>query len=335
MKLFVCTAVSALGVASLVFLCGCSGSGATPELAGTNVQSSVNASTPVQPLKAVVTPGSSGDLRVMSFNLRVRTIFDGPNIWDARRGSVVDRVREFDPDLLGTQEGLAGQTDYLKTQLPEYAFIGVGRDDGGRFGEMCGVFFRSARFEAVDSGHFWLSQKPERPGSHGWGAMFPRMVTWVKLRPRDGGQTICWFNTHFDAWNRKARFESAKLLRQRMTTIAGALPCVVTGDFNADEDTDCYRTMLIPGTSVEQALSDTYRVANRTRSKEEGTIHSFSGSRRGERIDWILASAQFAVVNADIDRTRGRGGYPSDHFPVTATLRPTMVRQQPVAAAAE
>jgi hypothetical protein len=34
---------------------------------------------------------------VMTFNLRVRTILDGPNIWDRRCELVVQRVRAFDP----------------------------------------------------------------------------------------------------------------------------------------------------------------------------------------------------------------------------------------------
>ena len=38
-------------------------------------------------------------------------------------------------------------------------------------------------------------------------------------------------------------------------------------------------------------------------------------------MDWILASSHFQTIDAEIDHTRGPHGYPSDHFPVTATLR--------------
>ena len=121
---------------------------------------------------------------------------------------------------------------FLREQLCDYTFFGVGRSDGKRRGEMCGVFFKTARFEWLDGGHFWLTTTPEKPGSRGWGAIFPHMVTWVKLRPRDGGPTFCWFNTHFDAFSGRARAESAKLLRDRIVQIAGSTPWVVTGDFN-------------------------------------------------------------------------------------------------------
>jgi hypothetical protein len=38
-------------------------------------------------------PRAARELRVMTFNLRVRTILDGPNIWDRRCELVVQRVR--------------------------------------------------------------------------------------------------------------------------------------------------------------------------------------------------------------------------------------------------
>ena len=104
-------------------------------------------------------------LRVMTFNLRVRTMLDGHNIWDNRRDLVVERVRAFDADLLGTQEGLPSMESDLRQQLRDYSFRGVGRDDGKQRGEMCGVFFKTARFDLLDGGYFWLSPTPEKPGS--------------------------------------------------------------------------------------------------------------------------------------------------------------------------
>lgn len=259
---------------------------------------------------------SSRDLRVMTFNLRVRTILDGPNVWDRRRDFAVERIRAFDPDLLGTQEGLDSMETYLRQRLGDYTFRGAGRRDGKLRGEMCGVFFKTARFELLDGGHFWLSETPEKPGSRAWGEVFPRMVTWMKLRPRDSGATFCWFNTHFAAWSSRARAKSAKLLRERIGEIAGDMPSIVTGDFNTGPDSAPYRTLL-----AEHRLIDVFRAANPVATREEGTMHLFTGWRRGRRMDWILASSHFQAVDAAIDRTRGPRGFPSDHFPVTATLR--------------
>ena len=162
---------------SLILLCGCAGHDHTVSAPGKSRSGS-----------------SAEELRVMTFNLRVRKRLDGPNIWDLRRDLVVERIRDFDPDLLGTQEGLDFMESYLKQQLKDYTFFGAGVGDGSPVGEMCGVFYRTARFELLDRGLFWLSTTPDQPGSHAWGSFIPRMVTWVKLRPRDGGAAFFWFN---------------------------------------------------------------------------------------------------------------------------------------------
>jgi endonuclease/exonuclease/phosphatase family metal-dependent hydrolase len=269
-------------------------------------------------------PGASApgaDLRVMSFNCRVSTLFDLHNTWGLRKGLLLDTIQNFNPDLLGTQELLASQADYLRERLDGYSFVGVGRNDGKRGGEMCGIFFRSDKFEKLESGHFWLSESPSKPGSKGWGAFFPRLVTWVKLQPRDGGETFCWFNTHLDAFSSRARLNGAKLLRLRMASIARGLPVLVTGDFNADAGSDPYRELT--GSKSTTVLTDTFRAIN-ANVKGDGTRHAFRGGRGGPRIDWILASSSaFRTIDADIDHTRAGIMFPSDHFPVTAVLRPT------------
>ena len=261
------------------------------------------------------------ELRVMTFNLRVRTILDGHNIWDNRRDLVVKRVHAFDADLLGTQEGLDSMEIYLRQQLRDYTFRGVGRDDGKQRGEMCGVFFKTARFQLLDGGYFWLSNTPEKPGSRGWAEVSPRTVTWVKLRPRAGGGPFYWFNTHFDAFSPWARAHSSELLRNRIASIAGAMPCIVTGDFNTGPGSAPYRTLLAPQPTGASSLHDVFRDADPVATRDEGTVHFFTGWRGGPRMDWILASADFKTIAAGIDHTRGASGYPSDHFPVTARLR--------------
>jgi len=152
----------------------------------------------------------------MTFNIRYGTANDGENHWEKRKDFLIDSIKAFDPDLLGTQETLGFQRDYLAEKLKQYDVLGVGRDDGREAGEMAALYFKRSRFEKLDGGHFWLSETPDQPGSKGWGAIFPRMVTWVKLQPKDGGQTFVWFNTHLDAFSSRARENGAKLLRQRM-----------------------------------------------------------------------------------------------------------------------
>jgi hypothetical protein len=68
-------------------------------------------------------------------------------------------------------------------------------------------------------------------------------------------------------------------------------------------------------------LIDAYRELTPTIGREEATFHGFSGATRGSRIDFVLHDKSFEALDATIVRTNYSGRYPSDHFPVTATLR--------------
>jgi endonuclease/exonuclease/phosphatase family metal-dependent hydrolase len=261
----------------------------------------------------------------MSFNIRYGTAPDGPNSWENRREFVLETVNAFDPDVLGTQECLRFQADYLTANLPGYAFVGAGRNDGEDAGEMCGIFYRSDRFEKLDEAHFWLSETPGVVGSRGWDAALPRMATWVRLRAR--GDTLGEFvvvNTHFDHAGAKARFESARLVSREAWALRDGVPAIVMGDFNSPADSTAGRPYveLVSGSGDStRALVDTYRSAYPSPGPDEGTFNAFQGLLDGSRIDWILVTPEVEILEGDIDRRHRRGSYPSDHFPVTAVLR--------------
>jgi endonuclease/exonuclease/phosphatase family metal-dependent hydrolase len=264
------------------------------------------------------------DVSVMSFNIRYGTASDGQNHWERRKAFVVDTIRAFDPDLLGTQETLGFQRDYLAEHLPEYDCLGVGRNDGRESGEMMAVYFKPARFEQVAGGHFWLSETPDQPGSKSWDSSLPRMVTWVKLRDRRSaaGRPILFLNTHFDHRGAEARLESARLLCRRIETLGRGHSLIVTGDFNAGERSEPYRALFGPAEGRASPLVDAFRVAHPQASSDEGTFSGFkAGASGGSRIDWIGVSRDWQIVRAEIDRTSRNGRTPSDHFPVTAVLR--------------
>jgi endonuclease/exonuclease/phosphatase family metal-dependent hydrolase len=263
-------------------------------------------------------------LRVMSYNIRYGTAPDGENHWERRKEFLVATIRAFSPDLLGTQETLSFQRDYLAEHMPEYEVLGVGREDGKERGEMMAVFWRKDRFEVIDSGHFWLSETPEIPGSKSWDSSLPRMVTWVKLRDRlaESKPPIVWFNTHFDHRGAVARRESARLIRRKLEELGKGCSLIIAGDFNAGESSEPYRILF--GMSEDGRLSpvvDTFRVAFPVRGAEEGTLSGFDVRNvTGPRIDWIACSRDWTVVKAGIDRTARDGRTPSDHFAVYAVL---------------
>ena len=264
------------------------------------------------------------DVRVMSYNVRFGTAADGENHWDKRKDFLVETIQAFDPDLLGTQETLGFQRDYLARKLPTHTALGVGRDDGKEKGEMMAVYWRTDRFERLDGGHFWLSETPDVPGSKSWDSSLPRMATWVKLRDRKapGGKPVLFLNTHFDHRGRQARVESARLIRARVEDLGKGCSIVVTGDFNAGADSEPYRALFGPRGGRESPVVDTLRVAHPTKGADEGTFSGFKAAATdGSRIDWIAVSRDWTVRSAGIDRTSRDGRTPSDHFAVTAVLR--------------
>jgi len=274
----------------------------------------------VTPLSTGESQGSRNDeIRVMSFNIRYGTANDGENRWENRRDFLIETIRKFDPDLLGTQETLGFQRDFIAAQLEGYEKFGVGRDDGVETGEMTALFFRKSRFEKLDGGHFWLSEKPDTPGSKSWDTSLTRMASWVRLRDkrRPSARSVVFINTHFDHRGTQARLESARLLRARSAEWSRANSVILTGDFNAGAGSPPYQALFDSGSP----LIDTWRALNPTAGSNEGTFSGFKAdSTSGPRIDWIAVSKDWKIVSATIDRTVRDGRTPSDHFPVTAVL---------------
>lgn len=273
---------------------------------------------------ASLTADASNDVRVMSFNIRYGTANDGENRWDKRKEFLVETVREFDPDLLGTQETLGFQRDYLAEKLTEYDHLGVGRDDGAERGEMMALYFKKERFEKFDGGHFWLSETPDKIGSKSWDSSLPRMVTWVKLKDRQQPKSlpILYFNTHFDHMGKTARLESARLLRRQIEDKGKGCSVIVTGDFNADGGSPPYQALFDTIDDQASPVVDTFRAINPDKKSDEGTFSGFKAdATAGARIDWIGVSRDWQIRSAAIDRTSREGRTPSDHFSITAVVR--------------
>lgn len=262
-------------------------------------------------------------LRVMTFNIRYGTAKDGENHWDKRKDFLVDTIKAFNPDLLGTQETIGFQRDYLAQNLPGYGVVGVGRDDGQEKGEMMVVYYKQARFEKQNEGHFWLSETPNTVGSKGWDTSLPRMATWLRLQDRQNAAAppILYVNTHFDHMGRTARIESAKLLREKIKAMSSGASVILTGDFNSGEGSEPYKALFADSAGQPSPVIDCYRAAHPERKPNEGTSTPFDANKTtGSRIDWIAASRDWKILSIEIDHTHKNGRTPSDHFPVTAVL---------------
>jgi endonuclease/exonuclease/phosphatase family metal-dependent hydrolase len=261
-------------------------------------------------LLAPVVAQAQDKLVVMSFNVRLPAPGDGANLWDKRRDLFVETIGAAAPDVIGTQELWQIQGDYVVAKLPRYRWFGIDRR-GGHADEHMGVFYRRDRLKLIAHGDFWLSDTPEVPGSISWGNLYPRMVTWGLFETR-AGKRFYLLNTHFPYREQDdaARAKCAALLRTRIAALPAGVPVVLTGDFNIGPDSP-------PHALLTSDLADA-RIAVTAPEGPEATFHNFTGIP-DRRIDWILTRGFRASAFRTIDAHRGPL-YPSDHFPVVATL---------------
>lgn len=264
-----------------------------------------------------MTPENNAMIKVMSFNIRYGLANDGENHWNHRKTFALARIDAFEPDLLGLQECRddESQSAFVRSHLPDYHFIGIHRGGPGDTAlEMAPLLFRRAAFKLLDTGCFWLSETPEIPGSMSWGSAYARTVTWAKLACQSTGAALTYVNTHFDYEPPAAIDGNARCLRQWLDRTRQETPVIVTGDFNADKNSDAYRLLTDNG-----MLIDTFRQVHPS-EKDDATFHAFGRPEEMAPIDWILVSDHFHVLDAQIDRSRMGNLFPSDHYPVTAVL---------------
>ncbi len=262
-------------------------------------------------------------LNVCSFNIRYGTANDGDNHWSKRRDMVCKYIRDGRMDVIGLQEALKFQIDEILAAAPQYALIGVGRDDGKEAGEYSAILYRKDRLELLASDTFWLSESPDQPGSRDWDAACTRICTWGAFRDKVTGAQFVHYNTHFDHVSELARRNAARLIKEKMAMNAIAGPRILTGDFNAGETSDAIQTITAPSDDEDAlpTLRDTFRVLYPNK-QPAGTFNGFKGTNTGAKIDYVFVGglSDDQIKDAVIDGYNEDGRYPSDHFPVYAIL---------------
>lgn len=257
-------------------------------------------------------------LRVMTFNIRYGTAPDGKNSWQHRKELAAETIRKIDPDILGMQECLEMQKDFLATALPGYEAYGIGREKNGK-GEMAAVMYKKDILQPIDKGYYWLSETPDVPGSMGWDAQCTRITTWIRFKHLPTKREFLYLNTHFDHKGETARINSANMVTERYKDENA--PIILTGDFNVPaENSTPYETLKNAG------FDDAWVAA----AKKDGPSQTFGGYKppdpeKSGRIDWIMYRAapgagKTVVPYCATVTYNDSGRFPSDHYPVYAEL---------------
>lgn len=246
---------------------------------------------------------------IATYNLRFNNPNDGPNAWPQRKENVKALIRFHEFDLFGTEEGLIDQLKDI-AELEEFAYTGKGRDDGREAGEHSAIFYRKSRFELLQSGDFWLSETPDKPGK-GWDATCcNRICSWGKFKDKQTKKIFFFFCVHFDHQGVIARKESGKLMVKKIKEIAGNKPVVCVGDFNSTPETEQIQEM-------QTLLRDAYKVTEAPPYGPVGTFNAFKfNAPLKARIDYIFVSSGIRVLKYGALSDSKDLRYPSDHLPV-------------------
>lgn len=249
---------------------------------------------------------SAYDVSVMSFNVRFDTEEDGDNKWSNRKEAILNMWNATRPSIVGIQEGLQHQVEFLDDNLPEYEYVGVGRDDGQSSGEYAAIYYLAEDFELLASNTFWLSETPDSP-SLGWDANNIRIATWAHLKDRDHNRSIFVFNTHFDHKGAVAREESAKLLVEKVKEIVpDNVPVFITGDFNAWISNNLFEP-------ITSRYLDARRFADYT--DNEKSFNLWGKWYANWDVDYIFYQNAKALAFRTVKEDFGVP-YVSDHYPI-------------------
>lgn len=299
------------------------------------------------------------NLKVVSLNVRnstptnpenqtdpIRELIHGNfrrrSAWRHRRDHLAKTLLDTESDIIGLQEVLSDQFDFLSSSLmSQYDLVGVGRDDGKRKGEFAPIAFRKDKFECIEWNTFWLSETVDVVGSKYPGACCVRICTWARLRVRDGGAEdghdspqILVANAHLDHKSESARTFGCKVIDDTVRKIMKAKEAVIVlGDFNFQtQGEEGYRMLL--NESQNQCLEPRWRdsytdIAAKTMSPSDierygVTFHDF-GRSSGLRIDFIFylpqnGSTKIQTIDSYVtkDGEDGVACFVSDHYVLTS-----------------
>jgi endonuclease/exonuclease/phosphatase family metal-dependent hydrolase len=259
-------------------------------------------------------------IKLMTYNLKFASPTYEPS-WEVRREMQIDLIRKYDPDIIGTQEGLKEQIDYLMDHLPEYIAIGEGRK-GGDDDEHMAIFIKRDKLRLREMQSFQLSKTPEVIGSGP--DVNPRMVTWARLalinRPDESEESSYpedyrghWentqefyvFNTHYFNSRKQAlaRLSASKLILERINALnrfgewTAERPVFLMGDFNCRPGSEPYKVLVGDENTTNPDL-----------------LHDSSSEHND--IDWILYNGPVKVLHYEEVDYNDNGVYPSDHKPI-------------------
>ena len=252
---------------------------------------------------------------IMSYNIRYDNNWDVENSWEIRKKRISEILIQYSPSIIGIQEGLLNQVQYIDSSLIDYDYVGVGRDDGKKKGEFCAIYFDTTRYVLLKNSTFWLSETPDTI-SVGWDAALERICTYGLFKDRITKEEFWVFNTHFDHIGVVAREKSSELILKRINKINyQSLPVILMGDFNSIPNSS-------PVKEIKTELSDALQISLEKLQGPRGTFNGFNKDLPIEkRIDYIFTNDLKVLSYTHINDRLNNNRHISDHLPVMIKIQ--------------
>jgi len=256
------------------------------------------------------------NMRVITYNIRLDIASDEENAWPNRKNYFCSQLAFYEPDIFGIQEALPHQVNDISNLLPQYNFVGMGRE-GIEKGESSNIFYKKDRFKLLEEKTFWLSETPDEI-SKGWDAALNRICTYALLKDKYTKQIFWVFNTHLDHIGKVARTKSIELIINTIKKVnIKNYPVIFMGDFNSEPEEERI-------VNLKKEMEDSFEI---TREPPFGPTGTFNGFKHNEpvtkRIDYIFLSKEsvFKVAKYAVLSDSKNNKYPSDHLPVYIEIR--------------
>ena len=235
--------------------------------------------------KVTLSEEADGTMTIMSTNVRYIAPEDILNkSWFNRAELILDDINSVKPDIIGFQEATFIHYAYLQNVMDGYDSEMAYRDNFV-LSEGCPIFYRTDKFEKIDSGSFWLSETPEVM-SKDWGSEHYRICVYLRLRETESGREFLVFNTHLDHTSDLARINGIAVVLDKIAEF-GDIPAYLMGDLNAKENSKTIQ-------STKDNFDDAKLISPIT--EDTATFHGWGEAEDPRRIDYILISKGDAEV---------------------------------------
>ncbi len=252
---------------------------------------------------------------IMSYNIRYDNNWDVKNSWSIRKKKVIQIFGQYEPSIMGVQEGLLNQVQYIDSCLANYDYVGVGREDGKERGEFCVIYFDTTRYVVSKHSTFWLSETPDTI-SVGWDAALERICTYGLFKDKKTADEFWVFNTHFDHMGSMARERSSGLILDRINEVNHrSLPVILMGDFNSEPDSP-------PINKIRTEMSDALQLSLEKLQGPIGTFNGFDPDLPIERrIDYVFTRDVKVLSYIHVNDRMNNNRHISDHLPVMIKIQ--------------